>query len=138
VRLFGRKPKDEPADINERARELGLRPDDMFVLDQLVKNGTDLQASRQVRSYSHAPSKEVAWAGPASSHLTCLERPPREHHPLESAGEVRHQRQREEGEDQVRRSQRGRQVQGQVQGKSMSGTWTSPQGGGSWSATKSS
>ena len=40
----------------------------------------------------------------------------REHHALESAGEVRHQRQREQREDQVRRGQRRRQVQGQGQG----------------------
>jgi hypothetical protein len=31
----------------------------------------------------------------------------------------------------------GAKYKGKVRGKSMSGTWTSPQGGGSWSATKS-
>ena len=31
----------------------------------------------------------------------------------------------------------GAKYKGKVQGTSMSGTWTSPQGGGSWSATKS-
>ena len=31
----------------------------------------------------------------------------------------------------------GAKYKGKVQGRSMSGTWTSPQGGGSWSATKS-
>jgi hypothetical protein len=30
----------------------------------------------------------------------------------------------------------GAKYKGTVKGKSMSGTWTSPQGGGSWSATK--
>lgn len=32
----------------------------------------------------------------------------------------------------------GAKYKGTFKGKSMSGTWTSPQGGGSWSATKSS
>ena len=32
----------------------------------------------------------------------------------------------------------GAKYKGRVRGTSMSGTWTSPQGGGSWSATKSS
>ena len=32
----------------------------------------------------------------------------------------------------------GAKYKGHVRGKSMSGTWSSPQGGGSWSATKSS
>jgi hypothetical protein len=32
----------------------------------------------------------------------------------------------------------GAKYKGKVRGKSMSGTWTSPQGGGSWSATKAS
>jgi hypothetical protein len=32
----------------------------------------------------------------------------------------------------------GAKYKGQVRGTSMSGTWTSPQGGGSWSATKTS
>jgi hypothetical protein len=32
----------------------------------------------------------------------------------------------------------GARYKGKVSGSSMSGTWTSPQGGGSWSATKSS
>ena len=32
----------------------------------------------------------------------------------------------------------GAKYRGTVRGTSMSGTWTSPQGGGSWSATKSS
>jgi hypothetical protein len=32
----------------------------------------------------------------------------------------------------------GAKYKGKVSGKSMSGTWTSPQGGGSWSATKAS
>ena len=32
----------------------------------------------------------------------------------------------------------GAKYKGTVRGNSMSGTWTSPQGGGSWSATKSS
>jgi hypothetical protein len=32
----------------------------------------------------------------------------------------------------------GAKYKGTVRGKSMSGTWTSPQGGGSWSATKTS
>ena len=32
----------------------------------------------------------------------------------------------------------GAKYKGHVSGNSMSGTWTSPQGGGSWSATKSS
>jgi opacity protein-like surface antigen len=32
----------------------------------------------------------------------------------------------------------GAKYKGKVRGSSMSGTWTSPQGGGSWSATKSS
>ena len=32
----------------------------------------------------------------------------------------------------------GARYRGKVSGTSMSGTWTSPQGGGSWSATKSS
>ena len=31
----------------------------------------------------------------------------------------------------------GAKYKGKVKGKSMSGTWTSPKGGGSWSATKS-
>ena len=32
----------------------------------------------------------------------------------------------------------GAKYKGKVKGKSMSGTWTSPRGGGSWSATKTS
>ena len=32
----------------------------------------------------------------------------------------------------------GAKYKGKVRGTSMSGTWTSPQGGGTWSATKSS
>ena len=32
----------------------------------------------------------------------------------------------------------GAKYKGTVRGKSMSGTWTSPEGGGSWSATKTS
>jgi hypothetical protein len=32
----------------------------------------------------------------------------------------------------------GAKYRGKVRGSSMSGTWTSPEGGGSWSATKSS
>ena len=32
----------------------------------------------------------------------------------------------------------GAKYKGHVRGTSMSGTWTSPEGGGSWSATKAS
>jgi len=60
VRLFGRKRDDEPVDMNERSPQLGLKYKDLMVLDQLMKSGADLTASRHVIYYSYAPSKEVA------------------------------------------------------------------------------
>jgi hypothetical protein len=50
VRLFGRKRDDEPVDMNERSPQLGLKYKDLMVLDQLMKSGADLTASR------HKPS----------------------------------------------------------------------------------
>jgi Regulator of ribonuclease activity B len=60
VRLFGRKRGDEPVDMNERSPQLGLKYKDLAVLDQLMKSGADLTASRHVVYYSYAPSEEVA------------------------------------------------------------------------------
>ena len=60
MRLFGRKRDDEPVDMNERSPQLGLKYKDLMVLDQLMKSGADLTASRHVIYYSYAPSKEVA------------------------------------------------------------------------------
>jgi hypothetical protein len=60
VRLFGRKRGDEPVDMNERSPQLGLKYKDLAVLDQLMKSGADLTASRHVIYYSYAPSEEVA------------------------------------------------------------------------------
>lgn len=63
MRLFGKKRgDDEPVDPNERSPQLGLKYKDLMVLDQLMKSGADLTASRHVIYYSHAPSKEVAQA----------------------------------------------------------------------------
>ena len=60
MRLFGKKRDDEPVDMNERSPQLGLKYKDLMVLDQLMKSGADLTASRHVIYYSYAPSKEVA------------------------------------------------------------------------------
>ena len=62
MRLFGKKRDDEPVDMNERSPQLGLRYKDLMVLDQLMKSGADLTASRHVIYYSYAPSKEAAQA----------------------------------------------------------------------------
>ena len=62
MRLFRRKSDDEPVDMNERSPRLGVKYKDLMVLDQLVKNGADLTASRHVVYYSYAPSEEVAGA----------------------------------------------------------------------------
>ena len=48
MRLFGRKRDDEPVDMNERSPQLGLKYKDLMVLDQLMKSGADLTASRHV------------------------------------------------------------------------------------------
>jgi hypothetical protein len=48
VRLFRRKRDDEPVDMNARSPQLGVKYKDLMVLDQLVKNGADLSASRHV------------------------------------------------------------------------------------------
>lgn len=62
MRLFRRKSDDEPVDMNERSPQLGVKYKDLMVLDQLVKNGADLSASRHVIYYSYAPSEDVARA----------------------------------------------------------------------------
>jgi hypothetical protein len=63
MRLFGKKRgDDEPVDPNERSPQLGLKYRDLMVLDQLMKSGADLTASRHVIYYSYAPNKEVAQA----------------------------------------------------------------------------
>jgi hypothetical protein len=63
MRLFGKKRgDDEPVDPNERSPQLGLKYKDLMVLDQLMKSGADLTASRHVIYYSYAQSKEVAQA----------------------------------------------------------------------------
>jgi hypothetical protein len=62
VRLFRRKRDNEPVDMNERSAQLGVKYKDLMVLDQLVKNGADLSASRHVVYYSYAPSEEIAQA----------------------------------------------------------------------------
>ncbi len=62
MRLFRRKSDDEPVDMNERSPQLGLRYKDLMILDQLVKHGADLTASRHVIYYSYAPSQQVAQA----------------------------------------------------------------------------
>jgi hypothetical protein len=76
LRLFRKKSDDEAVDMNERSPQLGVRYKDLMVLDQLVKNGADLSASRHVIYYSYAPSEEVAramgreadrWVGSTSS-----------------------------------------------------------------------
>ena len=58
--LFRRKRDDEPVDPNERSPQLGLKYKDLMVLDQLMKSGADLTATRHVLYYSYAPSQEVA------------------------------------------------------------------------------
>ena len=60
--LFRRKRDEEPVDPNERSPQLGLRYKDLMVLDQLMKSGADLTATRHVLYYSYAPSQEVAQA----------------------------------------------------------------------------
>ena len=61
MRLFGKKRgDDEPVDPNERSPQLGLKYKDLMVLDQLMKSGADLTATRHAIYYSYAPSKEVA------------------------------------------------------------------------------
>jgi hypothetical protein len=62
MRLFRRKSDDEPVDLNERSPQLGVKYKDLMVLDQLMKSGADLTASRHVVYYSYAPSEEVAQA----------------------------------------------------------------------------
>jgi hypothetical protein len=62
VRLFRGKRDDELVDPNERSPQLGVKYKDLAVLDQLMKNGADLKASRHVIYYSYAPSEEVAQA----------------------------------------------------------------------------
>jgi hypothetical protein len=62
VRLFRRKRDDEPVDMNARSPQLGVKYKDLMVLDQLVKNGADLSASRHVIYYSYAPVREVGEA----------------------------------------------------------------------------
>ena len=63
MRLFRKKSEDdEPVDPNERSPQLGLRYKDLMVLDQLMKAGADLKASRHVIYYSYAPSQDVARA----------------------------------------------------------------------------
>ena len=62
MRLFRRKPDDEPVDMNERSPQLGLRYKDLAVLDQLVKNGADLTESRHVIYYSYASDEQTAQA----------------------------------------------------------------------------
>jgi hypothetical protein len=62
MRLFRKKNDDEPADMNARSPQLGLRYKDLMVLDQLSKSGADLTATRHVIYYSYAPSQEVAQA----------------------------------------------------------------------------
>lgn len=63
MRLFGKKRgDDEPVDPNERSPQLGLKYKDLMLLDQLMKSGADLTATRHVIYYSYTPSKEVAQA----------------------------------------------------------------------------
>jgi hypothetical protein len=63
MRLFGKKRgDDQPVDPNERSPQLGLKYKDLMVLDQLMKSGADLTATRHVIYYSYAPSNEVAQA----------------------------------------------------------------------------
>lgn len=62
MRLFRRKRDDEPVDMNARSPQLGVKYKDLMVLDQLVKNGADLSASRHVVYYAYAPSDDVARA----------------------------------------------------------------------------
>ena len=61
--LFRKKSRDEaPVDMNERSPKLGVKYKDLMVLDQLLKNGADLSASRHVVYYSYAPTELVAQA----------------------------------------------------------------------------
>ena len=60
MRLFRKKSDDEPVDMNERSPQLGVKYKDLLVLDQLMKTGADLTASRHVIYYSYAPSEDVA------------------------------------------------------------------------------
>jgi len=60
--LFRRKRDDEPVDMNARSPQLGVKYKDLMVLDQLMKNGADLAASRHVVYYSYAASEDVAQA----------------------------------------------------------------------------
>ncbi len=63
VPLFRKRNRDEePVDPNERSPQLGVRYKDLMVLDQLVKNGADLSASRHVVYYLYAPTEDVARA----------------------------------------------------------------------------
>jgi hypothetical protein len=62
LRLFRKKSDDEPVDMNERSPQLGVKYKDLMVLDQLMKTGADLTASRHVIYYSYAPGEDVAHA----------------------------------------------------------------------------
>jgi len=44
MRIFRRRD-DEPADMNERSPQLGLKYKDLAVLGQLMKSGADLSQS---------------------------------------------------------------------------------------------
>lgn len=60
MRLFRRKSDDEPADMNERSPQLGVKYKDLVLLDQLRKRGADLSASRHIRYYVYVPSEVTA------------------------------------------------------------------------------
>ena len=73
MRLFRRKPDDEPVDMNERSPQLGLRYKDLAVLDQLVKNGADLTESRHVIYYSYASDEQTAQAMRSEAEMSGYE-----------------------------------------------------------------
>jgi Regulator of ribonuclease activity B len=83
--LFRKKNRDEaPVDMNARSPKLGVKYKDLMVLDQLVKNGADLSASRHVVYYSYAPTELVAQAmarEAESQHFNTVVREPLPQYP---------------------------------------------------------
>ena len=57
--LFKKRSDEEPADMNERSPQLGVKYKDLAVLGQLMNAGADLTKPRHVIYYSYAPSEDV-------------------------------------------------------------------------------
>jgi hypothetical protein len=60
MRLFRKVRDDVPVDMNERSPQLGLRYEDLAILNQLMQAGADLTHPRHVIYYSYASSDRVA------------------------------------------------------------------------------